>query len=285
MHRDRHIAKGSQSLRKDSMLGHTQASPVTESGEPLQTAVGPYGLLSGASSNQIYHGTHSSPQPYVSQQNFPPFAEPEDFMKYLFGGKPLDSYSSPMGQTGQQRNEKLVSISHILLYTAHHVTRYPNAQNQYYAPHFADDISPGGFFPANQQSHNPMAVTSLLNPSRLEMENVPPEINPIPSAGDPLPSLHTLGVENPRSTAYPVEGDMNFVFDAGVPGFFTTIDGDQNLASPPETSQASDSDWPIPKASLTRSGTSRSQTSLCTLRLMIHSAWSYRCPNQPICLL
>ena len=34
------------------------------------------------------------------------------------------------------------------------------------------------------------------------------------------------------------EGGMNFVFNAGVPGCFTTAEGDQNLASPPETPQA-----------------------------------------------
>jgi hypothetical protein len=43
--------------------------------------------------------------------------------------------------------------------------------------------------------------------------------------------------KNSRSTASPVEG-MNFVFNAGVPGCFTTMEGDQNLASPPETPQA-----------------------------------------------
>jgi hypothetical protein len=44
--------------------------------------------------------------------------------------------------------------------------------------------------------------------------------------------------ENPRSTASPVEGGMNYVFNAGVPGCFTSVEGDQNLASPPETPQA-----------------------------------------------
>ena len=43
---------------------------------PLQTTVGPYGLLNSASGNQNYHGTHPSPQTYVSQQNFPPFSLP-----------------------------------------------------------------------------------------------------------------------------------------------------------------------------------------------------------------
>ena len=55
--------------------------------------------------------------------------------------------------------------------------------------------------------------------------------------------------ENSRSTASPSEGGMNFVFNANVPGCFT-IEGDQNLASPPETPQAhmalhpSISGWP-----------------------------------------
>ncbi|KAG0649686.1 Anterior-restricted homeobox [Hyphodiscus hymeniophilus] len=40
-----------------------------------------------------------------------------------------------------------------------------------------------------------------------------------------------------RSTASPVENGMNFVFNTGVPGCFTSIE-DQNLASPPETPQA-----------------------------------------------
>ncbi|KAF4630315.1 hypothetical protein G7Y89_g7829 [Cudoniella acicularis] len=44
--------------------------------------------------------------------------------------------------------------------------------------------------------------------------------------------------EGSRSTASPQEGNMSFVFNAGVPGYFTTMEGDQNLASPPETPQA-----------------------------------------------
>lgn len=43
--------------------------------------------------------------------------------------------------------------------------------------------------------------------------------------------------ETSRSTASPNEGSMNFVFNAGTGGF-TTMEGDQNLASPPETPQA-----------------------------------------------
>jgi hypothetical protein len=41
---------------------------------------------------------------------------------------------------------------------------YPDSQNQYFAPYFANDINLGGFFPAGQQPH-PMAVTSILDTS------------------------------------------------------------------------------------------------------------------------
>ncbi len=40
-----------------------------------------------------------------------------------------------------------------------------------------------------------------------------------------------------RSSASPVQSGVNFVFNTGVPGCFTSIE-DQNLASPPETPQA-----------------------------------------------
>jgi hypothetical protein len=43
--------------------------------------------------------------------------------------------------------------------------------------------------------------------------------------------------EGARSTASPVDTGANFVFNAGT-GCFTTMEGDQNLASPPETPQA-----------------------------------------------
>jgi len=56
----------------------------------------------------------------------------------------------------------------------------------------------------------------------------------------------TLGKrEATRSTASPVDGGMNFVFNAGVPGCFTSMEGDQNLASPPETPQAHISIHPL----------------------------------------
>tara|TARA_R110002060_G_scaffold20083_7_gene27348 strand:- start:323 stop:718 length:396 start_codon:yes stop_codon:yes gene_type:complete len=40
---------------------------------------------------------------------------------------------------------------------------YPDSQNQYFAQFYPNDINLGGFFPTNQQSHHPMAVTSLLD--------------------------------------------------------------------------------------------------------------------------
>lgn len=48
-------------------------------------------------------------------------------------------------------------------------TSYPENPNQYYAPFYAGDAALGGFFPANQQPHHPMAVTSLLDTSQPEM--------------------------------------------------------------------------------------------------------------------
>jgi hypothetical protein len=103
--------------------------------------------------------------------NRSPFAIPEDFVAYLFSGQQIDT-SSPMGPMGQQAYAKSVlnlksSIRNpgrfeiLLTYSC----SYPEAQNQYYAPYFANDLNLGGFFPASQQSHHPMAVTSLLDTS------------------------------------------------------------------------------------------------------------------------
>ncbi|KAI6712744.1 hypothetical protein JHW43_004711 [Diplocarpon mali] len=81
--------------------------------------------------------------------NRSPFAIPEDFVAYLFSGQQLDNPAS-MGQMGQQGH-----------------ANYPDSQNQnqYFAQFYPNDINLGGFFPANQQSHHPMAVTSLLDTS------------------------------------------------------------------------------------------------------------------------
>lgn len=42
---------------------------------------------------------------------------------------------------------------------------YPDANSQYYAPYFANDMNLGGYFPPGQQPQHPMAVTSLLDTS------------------------------------------------------------------------------------------------------------------------
>ncbi|TAQ83237.1 hypothetical protein B7494_g8437 [Chlorociboria aeruginascens] len=77
-----------------------------------------------------------------------PFAIPEDFVAYLFSNQQLEN-SSPVPHLGQQG-----------------YANYPDAQSQYYAPYFANDMNLGGFFPSSHQpSHHPMAVTSLLDTS------------------------------------------------------------------------------------------------------------------------
>ena len=205
--------------QRHSSFGISDAKPVEftrSGGPPLQTNVGPYGLLSSTPGNHNYHN-QASPQSYVSQQNFPPFslpppsfntatsaastreseppyptsmstdypsegihhqqsgaetmhldqmsaqntmpvfggegynrspfAIPEDFVAYLFSNQQIDG-TSPMGQMSQPG-----------------YANYPDAQNQYYAPYFANDMNLGGFFPANQQPLHPMAVTNLLDTS------------------------------------------------------------------------------------------------------------------------
>lgn len=62
--------------QRHASFGMADSKPPDFSRPPLQTNVGPYGLLSSASGNG-YHGSQSSPQqPYVSQQNFTPFTLP-----------------------------------------------------------------------------------------------------------------------------------------------------------------------------------------------------------------
>jgi hypothetical protein len=94
-----------------------------------------------------------------------------------------------MSQMSQQGYEKLVSISHIL-YNADRVTSDPNHRVFDAAPYDSLEMNLGDF-PVNQQLYNPVAVTSLLNPSRSEMELYPKKTKPIPSAEDPLQMLHT----------------------------------------------------------------------------------------------
>jgi hypothetical protein len=62
--------------QRHASFGVSDSKPADFSRPPLQTAVGPYGLLSSASGNQNYHSAVASPQGYVSQQNFTPFTLP-----------------------------------------------------------------------------------------------------------------------------------------------------------------------------------------------------------------
>lgn len=60
--------------QRHASFGMSDAKKVEFSRPPLQTAMGPYGLVNSASGNQNY--PQASPQTYVSQQNFPPFSLP-----------------------------------------------------------------------------------------------------------------------------------------------------------------------------------------------------------------
>ncbi|TVY90711.1 hypothetical protein LAWI1_G006829 [Lachnellula willkommii] len=75
--------------------------------------------------------------------------------------------------------------------------------------------------------------------------------------------------ETSRSTASPHEGSMNYVFNQGVPGCFTSIEGDdQNLASPPETPQAQ--------------MTMQSRNGWANGTEFQEKQWSYEVPDEPL---
>ncbi|KAG9232902.1 hypothetical protein BJ875DRAFT_379724 [Amylocarpus encephaloides] len=100
-------------------------------------------------------------------------------------------------------------------------------------------INLGGFVDAGafmeRNFHNMRHPPSMSTLSSLNSSLAPP------TPMSPREREMTLSKrDGSRSTASPHdEGSMNFGFDAGVPGRFTTMDGDdQNLASPPETPQA-----------------------------------------------
>jgi len=57
-------------------FGVLDAKPAEFARPPLQTAVGPYGLLSSGSGAQNYQTNQATPQTYVSPQNFTPFTLP-----------------------------------------------------------------------------------------------------------------------------------------------------------------------------------------------------------------
>jgi hypothetical protein len=98
-------------------------------------------------------------------------------------------------------------------------------------------INLGGFSDAGSflehNYHTFRNPPSLTGGSSLNSSLAPP--TPMSPPGREMTFLKR---EPARSTASPVEGASNFVFNAGVPGCFTTMEGDQNLASPPETPQA-----------------------------------------------
>jgi len=62
--------------QRHASFGMSDSKPADFQRAPLQTTVGPYGLLSSASNNQNYHSHQNSPQPFVNQQNFTPFTLP-----------------------------------------------------------------------------------------------------------------------------------------------------------------------------------------------------------------
>ncbi|TVY80924.1 hypothetical protein LSUE1_G007332 [Lachnellula suecica] len=89
----------------------------------------------------------------------------------------------------------------------------------------------GAFMEANIHSiRNPPSLTAL---SSLSSSLAPP------TPMSPREREMTLANrEGRRSTASPHEGHMAYVFTQGAPGCFAPFEGDQNLASPPETPQA-----------------------------------------------
>ncbi|PMD48735.1 hypothetical protein L207DRAFT_414098 [Hyaloscypha variabilis F] len=122
-----------------------------------------------------------------------------------------------------------------------------------------------GSFPESfmeQNFHNVRLPPSLTAGSSLNSSLAPP------TPMSPREREMTLVKrETSISTASPNEGSMNFVFNAGTGGF-TTMEGDQNLASPPETPQAqmvmhpSANNWPTMEFS--------------------EKQWSFEVPDEPL---
>ncbi|CAL3964144.1 unnamed protein product [Diplocarpon coronariae] len=103
----------------------------------------------------------------------------------------------------------------------------------------------GSFLEHNYQNIRP--TPSLAGGSSLNSLNS--SLAP-PTPMSPRERDATLPTREPtRSTASPSEGGGNLVFTSGIPGCFATVEGDQNLASPPETPHApvivtgASSDW------------------------------------------
>jgi len=89
----------------------------------------------------------------------------------------------------------------------------------------------GAFMPHHdfRRIRNPPSLTAL---SSLNSSLAPP------TPMSPREREMTFKREGPTSTASSREGSMNsYVFNGSVPGCFTTMEGDQNLSSPPVTPQ------------------------------------------------
>lgn len=97
--------------------------------------------------------------------------------------------------------------------------------------HFTDSQ---GFLEHNFHNFYPTRnAPSLTGSSSLTSSLAPP--TPMSPPGREMTFVKR---DMPRSTASPDPSLNNYVFNQNVPGCFTSMEGDQNLASPPETPQA-----------------------------------------------
>lgn len=106
----------SRPSQRHASFGVTDSKSVEFSRPPLQATVGPYGLLNSSSSNQNYHNNQSSPQSYVSQQNFTPFTLPPPGFNTSATTSSRDSepvYSATM--SSEYQNEAITSGPDMML--------------------------------------------------------------------------------------------------------------------------------------------------------------------------
>jgi hypothetical protein len=89
---------------------------------------------------------------------------------------------------------------------------------------------PGAFLDHNY--HNIRQPPSLTAGSSLNSSLAPP--TPMSPRGGEMTLVKR---DNTGSNTSSADGGMNFVFNTGVPGCFSSVEGGQNLASPPETPQ------------------------------------------------
>jgi hypothetical protein len=112
-----HIPRGNESSsttpvnrpQRHASFGVQDAKAAEFSRPPLQTAVGPYGLLSSASNSQSYQ---SSPQTYVSQQNFAPFTLPPPTFPTATTSAPATRDVEPTYPTSMSTDYPSESIHH-----------------------------------------------------------------------------------------------------------------------------------------------------------------------------